>query len=87
MSSKIKKLLLIKKTNCKFCDDVVEPTKELCENRGYEFEVKYKHELPKSIIPGLYPYWYIFNENNEAIWNYHNDMDCSLEEALDEIEE
>jgi len=82
----IKKILLIKKKSCGFCSKVVQPTKEICESRGIEFEVKYKHELPKAIIPGIYPYWYIFNEDNEAIWNYHDDMDCSLEEALDEIE-
>ena len=83
---KIKKLLLIKKKGCGFCDEVLEHTQQLCSKRGYELDVKYKHELPKELIPGVYPYWYIFNENSEAIWHYHPDLDGSLEEALDEIE-
>jgi hypothetical protein len=84
--AKISKILLIKKEGCEFCCEVLSPTKNLCEDRGYEFEFKMKHELPKALIPGIYPYWYIFNENNEAIWHYHPDIEGSLEEALDEIE-
>ena len=84
--AKISKILLVKKKGCGFCDEVLEPTQQICNNSSIQLDVKYKEELPKELHPGIYPYWYIFDETGHALWHYHQDMEGSFKEAIDEIQ-
>ena len=84
--AKISKILLVKKRGCGLCNTVTPRTKEVCKELQIPLELKYKSELPKELHPGIYPYWYIFNETGHAIWHYHADLEGSFREAIDEIQ-
>ena len=84
--AKISKILLVKKKGCGLCVSVKKPTRKLCNELQIPLEIKNKEDLPKELHPGIYPYWYIFDETGHALWHYHADMDGSFKEAIDEIQ-
>lgn len=82
--TKITHILLIKKEGCDFCNEVVEPTKKLCAQKGISLDIKMKDEVPKYMIKGAYPFWWI--GDGKDVWGFHPDMEGSIEDLIDQIE-
>lgn len=81
---KLKHILLIKKEGCEFCDRVTEPTIKLANERGMHCDIKMKHEVPKHMIKGVYPFWWL--SDGKDVWGFHADMEGSIEQFIDSIE-